>query len=197
MKNHFLKSLTLSFLLLTGCDTVAPTVDEQPHQVDNKPRPINTKDIWHHPEYVNIDADYDKTLSTPVLSLNINFVKPITSDVKHFQIYIDADNNAQTGYTGGGEHYIIKGADYMIEEGRLFRSTSSTAWKWTLLSHTPTYLELKAVDGSKSIKSTFDAAQILSDIPTVTNINVSIEPVNEQWLDTNNFVLTQAVSLLP
>jgi len=184
-------------LLLTGCDTVAPLEDEQPHQVSNEPRPLNTKDIWHHPEYVNIDASYDKTLSASMLSIDINFIKPITPDVKHFQIYIDADNNTQTGFSGGGEHYIIKGADYMIEEERLFKSTSTTAWTWALLPHAPSYLKQNNADGSVSLKSTFDASHIFSNISTATNINVSIEPVNKQWLDTNNFVLTQAVTLTP
>ena len=43
----------------------------------------------------------------------------------HVQFFIDADNNANTGYLNGH----IKGADYMIEDNRLFKSLSSK-WKW-------------------------------------------------------------------
>ncbi len=197
LKSYLSNTLILSLLLLSGCDSTLPLGEEKPHQVNNTSRPINTTDIWHHPEYVNIDASYDKSLAAPILSLEINFIKPITPDVKHFQIYIDADNNPQTGFSGGQEHYIIQGADYMIEEGNLFKSTSNTAWTWSLQAYSPSYQEQKAADSSMKLKSTFDASQIFSNINTATNINVSIEPVNEQWQDTNNFVLTQAVPIQP
>ena len=48
----------------------------------------------------------------------------------HFQIFIDTDNNSQTGYSSGD----ISGADYLLEDGDLYTSTSnSDSWSWAWL----------------------------------------------------------------
>ena len=46
----------------------------------------------------------------------------------HHDLYIDADNDAHTGYSKGG----ISGADYLIEDGRIYRyPNGANGWKWT------------------------------------------------------------------
>jgi len=187
---------SLSLLTFIACDS-GIVVDEQPHEVADAPRPINTEDVWHHVENVNISASYENNTSTPKLSLDIKFLESVSTDVKHFQIYIDTDNNASTGFSGGADHYEIIGADIMIEEGRLFKSTSTSAWTWELKTCCkPTYIEQTAADGSRHVKSTFKTTQLFPDINVLEHLNISIEPVNEQWQDTNNFVLTQAVPII-
>jgi len=197
MKNYVYMFLATSILFFTGCDSYT-VVEEQPHEQIDIPRPVNTEDIWHHTQYVNIDTSYETNISTPLISLYINFIKAISSDVKHFQIYIDSDNNPSTGFSGGQDHYEIIGADYMIEEGRLFKSTSTTAWTWSLNTCcSPTYTQETGVDGSLSIKSTFKNIAIFQDGIKARTINISIEPVNAQWQDTNNFVQTQTITVTP
>ncbi len=65
-------------------------------------------------------------------------------DIKHFQIYLDADMNQATGFHDGpitynGDTYEIIGADYMIEDNKLYKSTSKTVWKWEYISDITTH----------------------------------------------------------
>ena len=47
----------------------------------------------------------------------------------HFQAFLDTDNNAATGYTTRGI-----GADYMIQDNYLYRSTANgSSWSWTVV----------------------------------------------------------------
>jgi parallel beta-helix repeat protein len=47
----------------------------------------------------------------------------------YYEIYINSDNNAATGFTGQG------GADYMIENGSLFRHVGDdSSWNWTYVA---------------------------------------------------------------
>jgi hypothetical protein len=46
----------------------------------------------------------------------------------NYQIFIDTDNNASTGFQD--TRFTSSGANYMIENGSLFQSTS-TGWAWT------------------------------------------------------------------
>ena len=55
--------------------------------------------------------------------------------VPNIQFFIDIDNNLNTGNHDEG------GADYLIENGYLYRSTASDAWKWEELGAVKTYSE--------------------------------------------------------
>lgn len=59
-----------------------------------------------------------------------------TGDVKYFRVYIDTDRVATTGYTFGGI-----GADYIIENGNLYKysGTGGSNWGWTSLGALATY----------------------------------------------------------
>ena len=46
----------------------------------------------------------------------------------NYQLFMNSDNNAATGYQDGD--YTSSGADYMIENGSLYRS-AGTGWAWT------------------------------------------------------------------
>ncbi len=56
----------------------------------------------------------------------------------HLSIYIDADNNPNTGYSG--KHSAIKGADYLIQDsqgGTVFKyPQDATGWKWNKIGST-------------------------------------------------------------
>jgi hypothetical protein len=49
----------------------------------------------------------------------------------HFAIYVDSDNNPQTGYSKG----VVKGADYLIEDRHLYRyPVGVSGWNWKKIS---------------------------------------------------------------
>ena len=58
---------------------------------------------------------------------------------KHWQLHIDADNNAKTGYQFDDEAWAQQsGIDYIIEDGYLFKSTANnSSWSWKLLNKKP------------------------------------------------------------
>lgn len=54
---------------------------------------------------------------------------------KHWQIYIDMDNNQATGYQA-----TFKGSDYLIEDGIIYQSTADDdSWSWKTLEITRSY----------------------------------------------------------
>ncbi|WP_127125881.1 right-handed parallel beta-helix repeat-containing protein [Pseudoflavitalea rhizosphaerae] len=55
-------------------------------------------------------------------------------DNTQYQIYIDSDNNAGTGYQDS--QFGSSGADYLIENGLLYRYTGTGGWSWTAVSAT-------------------------------------------------------------
>ena len=54
---------------------------------------------------------------------------------KHWQLHIDADNNAKTGYQFDNVAWSQQsGIDYIIEDGYLFKSTANdSSWSWELV----------------------------------------------------------------
>src|SRR5262249_41431806 len=78
-------------------------------------------------------ADARFSSSNITFTLNSNG-GPINS----YRVFIDKDNNPATGYQHSGLGAI--GADYMIEDGKLytFSGGTQTTWGWTLASNNAT-----------------------------------------------------------
>ena len=55
-------------------------------------------------------------------------------DNSQYQIFIDTDNNAGTGYQDS--QYGSSGAEYLIENGLLYRYNGAGGWSWTAVSAT-------------------------------------------------------------
>ena len=55
-------------------------------------------------------------------------------DNSQYQFYIDTDNNSATGYQDS--QYGASGADYLIENGYLYRYTGTGGWSWTAVTAT-------------------------------------------------------------
>ncbi|HEY5801998.1 MAG TPA: hypothetical protein VIT92_17375, partial [Burkholderiaceae bacterium] len=89
---------------------------------------------------VETTAKVTQTLSTasatpalPVVSSTATtstYVLTHASSVSTVRLFLDTDKNAATGYSNGG-----LGANYLIENGSLYRyaGTGGTAWGWTLV----------------------------------------------------------------
>ncbi len=109
---------------------------------------INIDENWNITSYIpmtalgdgflTVDGDASDWIDYPILGKsNVGDFKVIDNDKsiyflihkgnigKHSQIYINSDNNEDTGYSINS----IKGADYVIEDNRLYKSTqSSNRW---------------------------------------------------------------------
>ena len=211
MKNSlftlFTGSILLSTVLLSGCGGTVRTADTettnslQPHTLatrtsDNvQDEEVDFMDEWQN--YVVMSSLYDRTNpDAENFSIDILCQQGISSDVAHFQIFLDSDNNANTGLSMGEGEYAISGADYMIEDGHLFKSTNNSDWKWTYIDEF-NYKIGEEANNAYRISLSSNAKKITSiiDEENVKNINISMEPISAEWYDTHNYVSTQAVAL--
>ena len=135
------------------------------------------------------------------LTINLTGTAPTLTDMAHLQVYVDIDNNKATGYSNGpieyqGITYDIIGADYMVEDNQLFKSTSTTEWKWELVSSAEyTILDTEVVAGTTNYNREFKIDLNLAVGFNNSDVNVAIEPVDANWADTNNFIPTHTISV--
>ncbi|MGW0945092.1 hypothetical protein ACWD4O_21425 [Streptomyces sp. NPDC002623] len=78
-------------------------------------------------------TDYSACVSSGTVTFKVTFrsAKPF------YHVFIDTDGNTKTGYQLPYPSPSALGADYMIENGGLFRSRSAD-WSWTETSARPT-----------------------------------------------------------
>jgi len=189
MKKFFPKLVLGSFfasvIIFNGCggDTAdtktAIQTNKQPHKIlkvlDYE---ADHADDWQN--FVDMKSSFE--LNNENFILDITFNEGITTDVAHFQIYLNTDSDRYTGYNDD----IVKGAEYLIEDGSLFKSTSDTEWEWEYIDEVY-YISEELDDGKHHIMIDDNgAATVLYNDNGY--IKVSIEPVSAEWTDTHNFV---------
>ena len=200
---HFIVSIGILSIvhLFNGCgttDTAASATDNtatpKPHKVTRKytgmEKPLNYEDFAAH---IQMHAKIAQNSLDIEIDTKENV---ITYDMAHMQVYIDIDDNPITGLRMGEGIYSINGAEYMIEDNHLFKSLSSNTWEWEyvadvtnrdegLLSPQPTqYRKFISIDFT------------LFDVSKLKNmISISIEPIDENWEDTNNYVPTRRLAV--
>jgi len=188
-----LGSFVTAAVIFNGCGGTADTQQnssKQPHKVSRVlDYEADHADDWQN--YVDIKASYET--STNNVILDITFNEGITSDVSHFQIYLNNDGKHHTGYNDGA----IKGAEYLIEDGSLFKSTSDTEWEWEYVDEV--YYVSEELDDGKHhimIDDNGAAADVFKQFEQYKHhqiASISIEPVNDQWQDTHNFVKERTI----
>lgn len=206
MNDNYLKLLTgsvlLSALIFTGCGDANPRNSEnvnvlQPHQINVRTSSsyseevIDNGDEWY--KNVSISSIYDRTDENDhKLSLDIVFNQGISSKIKHIHVYMDTDNNANTGFSDS----TITGADYLIEDGVLFESKSDTNWMWTRMEKLD-YKTTKEANNLYNIKISSGSGALMSttDIDNIKNLNISIGAVDDQWENVGHFVPLQNVKI--
>ena len=197
MKNTFLTLLTgsvlLSSVILTGCGGVAKNDNTTAKKPQNTLRV--TRDTGGIQEtdwtwYVDIQSQY----SASNFSLDVNFAQGIPSEVVHLQYFLDTDNNAATGFSYGEGSYEISGADYLIEDGDLYKSNSKNSWDWSYVGKFSQYLKRHKDDGKVNIQIATQESLITS-IVKAKQINISIEPFDANWDGTYSTISTQGVKL--
>ena len=124
-------------------------------------------------------TDTDKTkLGIGVRGDNVVFsINGNIEDGSHVQFFIDADNNPNTGYSNG----TIKGADYVIEDDHLMKSTqNSTNWKWKVIKW-----GLKTTQSSD--KASVKVPAKICDLINEKQIDIKItgSTINKKWQRTS------------
>jgi hypothetical protein len=187
--SKFLASSTILLsLLFTGCGETGSTPSIK--------QPTNTTKV------VRVDADEtdwtwfvgtDGTHGDADLTFDVYFSKDIPAEVQHFQYFLDTDNNSATGFSFGEDSWRISGADYLVEDGELYKSNSNDAWSWTYVGSFDDYVKT-AANGEAHIHISTDNPSIAA-IVTADTVNITIEPFDANWGSTYSTISTQAVPM--
>ncbi len=186
--------LTLTLLTAAGCGSSTIKDDEnQPSHLskysDEKLLPMNYEDFAAN--VMIRGAVNDKYLKLTVNAQDVN-----VSDFSHMQVYIDTDFNASSGLSMGIEPYNIIGADYMIEDDKLFVSKSSTQWKWEYVSDVNNSFCVGDKGKGEYRQKVFIERTLIENLNDDTNeIRVSLEPIDWDWTDTNNYLPSKIIFL--
>ena len=104
-------------------------------------------------------------------SLNIKYLIPFASKPTWTRVYIDADRSASSGYPNSGI-----GAEYLIENGQLFRYTGSNGgWGWTVMKALP--FNVGATSATVSVAIADLGAPPSIDSMTQTDFPTKISPI--------------------
>ncbi len=159
----------LYFLLvsafLIGCsdsDNISIDTDEPYYLNEAKNNKLN---------WFNLTKPGESDMGVLQSSLDSNSVKiKLTKGIKqgvHYQFYIDSDKNSQTGYS---DEWIADGADYVIEDGRIYKSLSnSDKWEWqrvgsvTFLNDADTVYTFASSDIFRGIDENFRVSAVCFD----------------------------------
>ena len=193
------KIITLSILcsyLLTGCGNSQKnqkSISQEPaHQ--GKPKDFRTK--WQ-----TINKPGESAMGVLHQSFDQGKIEIQLTDGtdvgRYIQFFIDSDHNEGTGYKSD----FVDGADYLIEDGRLYHSTATgTGWNWIRVGNTQEfsrttntiYTSLPATD-MPNIKKNFRVAAISLDhdwsivsnilMPPIDRAIVSVDGDNSEWVN--------------
>ena len=96
----------------------------QPHQVSS--RNLQSLDVLSR---VAVNAP---VVTTTADTITLSYTAPsgqLTG--RHYQFFLNVDDNAETGFRFNDEAWDKAGTDYIVEDGHLFKSTANdTSWSW-------------------------------------------------------------------
>ncbi len=135
----------------------------------------------------------DANRSEKDLGFDIYFMQGIPTAVKHFQYFLDTDSNINTGFSFGKDGWRISGADYLLEDGKLYKSTSNKGWHWEYVDTFEVYDRLQE-DGIEHIHIATKKMPLVSLFKS-DFVHVTIEPFDKDWTSTYSTISEQFVSL--
>ncbi len=135
----------------------------------------------------------DGSRSGDSVAFDVYFMKNIPQEVQHFQYFLDVDNDANTGFSFGRDSWRISGADYLVEDGELYKSTSKTEWSWEHIGNFETYN--RRVEGGVAHIEISTHKQDIIALFTASTVNITIEPFDENWGSTYSTISTDHVKL--
>ena len=171
MTKSLLFSLGLAMLLTTGCGTTGN--DRKAGDANMQPHPHKTNRVlkdwtWEVDATLNID--------NKGADLSTYYYDNIPSKVVNFQIFIDAIPNK--GFNGS-DGWEVFGADYLIEDGGLFKSQSDTEWKWQYLGAINLH-DNHATGSDRAIS--FNNSKLLANAISAKKVNIYIESYDKNWV---------------
>ena len=117
--------------------------------------------------------------SASVESLNIKYVIPFSTKPTWTRVYIDADRTLSSGYPNSGI-----GAEYLIENGQLFRYTGKNGdWGWTVMKALPFNIGTTSATVSVAIAD-------LGAPPSIDSVTQTYSPTKISPKFTTNTVTT-------
>ncbi len=174
--------LTLSTLLaaslFVGCGSNSATSTAkvgQPHDTSKLGRVVNIQEDWSWFVDSTIKKDFDG------FAVRVDFWQGLPSSVKHYQYFMDTDNDKATGYNGE-DGWEITGADYLIEDGMIFqyKKDANKAWNWEAVREFPD--ELLTHKGAYASLTLSGLMQMQEDIlGNATQINTMMEVYDKDW----------------
>ncbi len=99
--------------------------------------------------------------------MNLTMTSTNVENAQTEAIFIDTDNNPQTGYSNDVWQYGAMGAEYLIQGGQLYRY-NGTGWSWTQIDR----VDLQVDGNSMSVsipKTNMQLAQTITIFPTLLN----------------------------
>ncbi len=177
-KNLLTLSTLLAASLFVGCGSNNATSTAkvgQPHDTSKLGRAVNIQEDW--------SWFVDSTIKNSVdgFDVRVDFWQGLPTSVKHYQYFMDTDNNKETGFTGE-DGWEITGADYLIEDGVIFQyiKDANKAWNWEAVREFPD--ELLTHEGAYSSLTLSGIIQMQEDIlGNATQINTMLEVYDKEW----------------
>ncbi len=139
----------------------------------------NTKYSLSDTPVLSVGEYKDQTLGVAQSDRSVEIYLSATAYDPYMQIYLDTDANATTGYKNSAISGF--GADYMIEEGILYRSNAQSIWGWIYVQ--PLYVTSWRENGKVAMKISVDRAAV--NLPKGSSFNLYIESNNEDWTQTH------------
>ena len=179
MKNRSLKLLTgtaiLATLLLSGCGGGADnSITKQPHDTSKLGRTVAIEKDW------TWDVSFSLIKLDDTTVVQAHFWEGVPKDLKNFQVFVDLDNDENTGYSGS-DGWEIHGADYLIENGQVYKSQSTTQWKWEYID---LFKDLHLFSAGVGKYGKFDWRTSTAKIDNIFNADsfkVMIEAYDANW----------------
>ena len=132
----------LSLSILTACgggsatgDNHSPNSSNNPHNSNNsnalQPHDVSSENLQTLNVLSRVDVNAPVVTTTPD-NITITYTSASGSlSGDHFQFYLNVDNDAATGFRFENEAWDKAGTDYIVEDGRLFKSTTNDySWSW-------------------------------------------------------------------
>jgi len=126
----------------------------------------------------------------------LKLTKDFAPAIGHIQIYLDTDNNPATGYQAWGSNSTSAetGAEYMIEDGALYKYTGTgIGWSWANEAALTPYAFSESSETGVNIaemKSIFS-----SSLLSGSDVGVLVMWMNADWTNQNLFSPNAVYSL--
>ncbi len=182
--------LLLSSLFLVGCGGSVSRENSAP-QAHNTIKHSKTTGGSQESDwtwYVDTQASFETLNAGSTFKITTNFAQAVPAEVKHFQYFIDIDGKEATGFSYGQDSWRISGADYLVEDGELYKSRSHSQWKW---QHIGSFEHFSYSNQKRIIFSSSN--QLITSLMNKSSINITIEPFDANWESTYSTISTQSV----